>query len=172
MTYRTKTYIAGDWSGDHDLIDQLYKWNDSSYWGLHFVDAHEFTQARDSSLNCSIKRSLYERLDRSKVFVLVVGPSTNSVRAGSCAYCDEYLAELHQCWRNHSTDTRSYVEYECEYAARHIGQIVVLYNYSYVDRNLCPEPLRYRGTHIPSYRINDDLTLTWLYKDIKTAICG
>ena len=24
MTYRTKTYIAGDWTGDQDLISQLY----------------------------------------------------------------------------------------------------------------------------------------------------
>lgn len=172
MAYRTRTYIAGDWSGDSDLINQLYKWNDSNYWGLHFVDAHGLTQARDSSLNCSIKRSLRERLDRSKVFVLVVGLSTNEVRAGSCAYCSEYYAELHRCWRNHSTDTRSYIHYECEYAANHIDKIVVLHNCSYVDRDLCPEPLRYRGVHIPSYEINDDYSTTWLYQDIKTAICG
>ena len=25
MGYRTKTYIAGDWSEDQDAIDQLYK---------------------------------------------------------------------------------------------------------------------------------------------------
>lgn len=27
MTYRTKTYIAGEWDGDSDAIEQLYKWN-------------------------------------------------------------------------------------------------------------------------------------------------
>lgn len=26
MAYRTRTYIAGDWTGDKDAIDQLYKW--------------------------------------------------------------------------------------------------------------------------------------------------
>ena len=48
MTYRTRTYIAGDWSGDKDLIDKLYEWNNSRKWDLHFIDAHELTQARDT----------------------------------------------------------------------------------------------------------------------------
>lgn len=26
MHYRTKTYIAGDWTGDKMAIEQLYKW--------------------------------------------------------------------------------------------------------------------------------------------------
>ena len=36
-TYRTKTYIAGDWSGDKDAIEQIYKWKDSDYWGLDLL---------------------------------------------------------------------------------------------------------------------------------------
>ena len=70
MRYRTKTYIAGDWTGDKDAVDQLYKWNNSNYWGLSFHDAHEITQSADSSRNCSIKASLRARLDISKTFVL------------------------------------------------------------------------------------------------------
>ena len=83
MTYRTKTYIAGDWTGNQDLISKLYQWNDSDRWALHFVDAHDLTQARDSSLPCSIKRSLAQRLDASKTFVLVVGSQTNALTKGS-----------------------------------------------------------------------------------------
>ena len=63
---RTKTYIAADWTGDSDAVEQLHKWNNSNYWSLSFVDAHELTQARDGSLNCSIKASLATRLDVSK----------------------------------------------------------------------------------------------------------
>ena len=73
MTYRTKTYIAGDWTGDSNAISTLYRWKNSGYFSFDFVDAHSFTQARDTSLNCSIKKSLKERLDASKTFVLVVG---------------------------------------------------------------------------------------------------
>ena len=30
MAYRTKTYIAGDWTGDSNLIEGLRRWNASS----------------------------------------------------------------------------------------------------------------------------------------------
>lgn len=53
--YRTKTYIAAGWSEERDVIKKLYVWKDSRYLSLSFTDAHEITQARDSSLNCSIK---------------------------------------------------------------------------------------------------------------------
>lgn len=76
MPYRTKTYIAGDWTGDQNLISNLKFWNENSYWGLSYDDAHELTQARDTSLPCSIKKSLKERLDASKTFVLIVGAHT------------------------------------------------------------------------------------------------
>lgn len=71
MTYRTKTYIAADWSGDKDAVDQLHKWNDRDYWSLSFTDAHNLTQARDGSLNCSIKTSLSTRLVQ-KIFYLLL----------------------------------------------------------------------------------------------------
>ena len=63
--YRTRTYIAGDWDHDKDAVDALYWWNDNSRYGLSFLDAHELKQARDTSLNCSIKKSLAERLNAS-----------------------------------------------------------------------------------------------------------
>ena len=171
MAYRTKTYIAGDWTGDSDLIDQLYAWNEGSYWGLHFSDAHELAQARDTSLNCSIKKSLKERLDASKAFVLVVGRETDDLRAGSCAYCRDYGGYHSHCYRGHPLDMRSYIRYECDYAAEHIDRIVVLYNYASVHREMCPGPLRYRGLHLPAYQL-DDCSATWRYQEIKDAICG
>ena len=58
MVYRTKTYIAADWDGDNNAVEQLYKWKKSNYWSLDFHDAHDLTQARDNSLNCSIKSSV------------------------------------------------------------------------------------------------------------------
>lgn len=90
MYYRTRTYIAADWSGDYDAVEQLHKWNSSRYWSLSFTDAHDLMQARDNSLNCSIKASLSKRLDASKTFILIVGNSTKTVRSGSCQYCKNY----------------------------------------------------------------------------------
>jgi hypothetical protein len=105
--YRTKTYIAGEWDGDNNAIQQLHAWNNSRHLNLSFSDAHELTQARDSSLNCSIKSSLDRRLNASKTFILVVGEKTNTVRSGSCHYCDSYNSWTGGCGRGYSTDIRS-----------------------------------------------------------------
>lgn len=173
MAYRTKTYIAADWDGDKDAVDQLHKWNDSNYWGLHFVDAHELTQARDTSLPCSIKRSLKERLDASKTFILIVGKNTDSVTKGSCRYCRSHSSLLGRCLREHSIDFRSFVEYECETAYRSGLKIAVLYNSQYVYRDRCPEILRNKGTHLAMYEIIKSPWgdyKSWKYTDIKNAI--
>lgn len=145
MAYRTKTYIAGDWTGDKDLIDVLYFWNNSEKWALSFVDAHELTQARDTSLPCSIKRSLWERLEASKTFVLIVGEKTNVLTKGSCQYCSNYSSFYSKCLHGMTVDYRSFIQYECQKAGRDNIKIVVLYNSTIVNKNKCPEVLRNKG---------------------------
>ena len=78
MVYRTRTYIAGEWDGDSNLIETLQRWNESEKWSLSFSDAHNMKQARDTSFPCNIKRSLADRLNGSKTFVLVVGDKTKT----------------------------------------------------------------------------------------------
>lgn len=170
MVYRTKTYIAGDWTGDEGLIQQLYKWNDSNYWALHFVDAHDLTQARDTSLPCTIKRSLSERLDVSKTFVLVVGRQTDLLTKGGCQLCASYNSWNQSCARRNSIDYRSYIQYECEKADRDGLRIVVIYNYASIQRDKCPSTLRYKGTHINGYYKGADGDYYWNYQQIKDAI--
>ena len=72
MTYRTRTYIAAEWDGDSDAVQQLHKWNDSNHFSLSFTDAHDLQQSRDGSLNCSIKRSLAEGLMHLKHLYLLL----------------------------------------------------------------------------------------------------
>jgi len=169
MAYRTKTYIAGDWTGDKDLIDKLYEWNDNCKLNLHFVDAHELTQARDTSLSCSIKKSLSERLDASKTFVLVVGSGTLNLRKGGCQYCNSYDSYHISCHRGGLVDFRSFINYECEKAVRDNLRIVVIYNYATVDKSKCPEAVKYRGVHINGYFYKNGKWY-WNYQDIKNAI--
>lgn len=171
MVYRTRTYIAGDWTGDSNLILTLQDWNTSNHWSMSFSDAHEMTQARDSSLPCSIKKSLKERLDGSKTFVLVVGADTKTLTKGACRYCRSYSV-YGGCHRYHSTDYRSFIDYECDYAAKYIPDIVVLYNYLNVDKSKCPESVRYKGVHIPAITRNSNGDLVWDYYAIKRAIEG
>lgn len=166
---RTRTYIAGDWTGDKNAIDQLYKWNDGG-WSLSFIDAHELTQSRDGSLNCSIKKSLKERMDVSKTFVLVVGEQTDSLTAGGCQFCTSYNRWNLYCTRGHSIDYRSYIKYECDKAVEAGIKIIVLYNSTVINKNKCPSSLRYLGRHIAMKYRNQDGELHWNYVAIRDAI--
>ncbi|WP_294361640.1 molecular chaperone Tir [uncultured Senegalimassilia sp.] len=169
MVYRTRTYIAADWDGDHDAVEQLHKWNDSDYWGLSFPDAHELHQSRDTSLYCSIKKSLKERMDRSKRFALVVGDHTATVTKGSCSYCGSCNSWTKSCARPHSIDRRSYIEYECDEAVKAGIEVVVLYNDIRVDKSKCPEAVRWRGDHVPMVTYRDG-NYYWDYQAIKNAL--
>lgn len=169
MGYRNKTYIAADWDSDVNAVEILHHWNDSRHWSLTFHDVHEMKQAKDTSLCCSIKKSLRERMDESKRFVLIVGNNTTSVRKGSCQYCPSYCSSLRYCTRNRSTDFRSYVEYECEMALRDNISIVVLYKSARVDKSKCPPLLRNIGTHAPMCYRGDDGQLYWNYASVRKA---
>ena len=134
--YRTCTYIAGDWTGDSDLIDKLHEWNDSEKLGLSFVDVHDLTQSRDTSYPCSIKQSLRKRLNITKTFVLIVGSGTNGLTKGACRYCSNYVNLGYiapYCRNGGQIDNRSFIEYECEMALKDfkaglIKKLVVIYN--------------------------------------------
>lgn len=169
MANRTKTYIAADWTGDKDAVDKLYEWKNSKYWSLTFTDAHDLTQARDGSLNCSIKASLATRLDASKTFVLIVGSDTKSLRAGSCQYCDSLNSYTRTCSRGRSVDYRSYIDYECEKAVRDGIKIVVLYNAATIDRAKCPDSVKYEGTHKAMCYYKDG-KYYWDYQTVKDAL--
>lgn len=159
MAYRTKTYLAGDWTGDADAINQLYTWNEGDKWKLHFVDAHKQRQCYDTSMPCTIKYSLSTRMNSSKVFVLIVGNNTALTRKGSCAYkvCANrtynYFAGEYQCSVIGKTySTESFIDYECRLAKKAYEQgmmkIVVLYNAATIDKSKCPEILKNIGTHV------------------------
>jgi hypothetical protein len=168
-TYRTKTYIAADWTDDKAAVDKLYEWNNSQYWSLSFTDAHDLTQARDGSLNCSIKKSLATRLDASKTFVLIVGDKTRTLTAGGCQFCGSYNSHTGACARGYVVSYDSFIEYECAKAAKDGLKIVVLYNSGTTDKSKCPEALRYVGTHAAMWQWKDG-RWQWDYQAVKNAL--
>ncbi len=184
MAYRTRTYIAGEWDGDSDAISQLYSWNEGDKWNLHFVDAHGFRQCYDSSLPCSIKASLSERLGRSKIFVLVVGGNTKSTRKGSCYYANcsnkgyDYFTGQSTCnVVGKSYSTESFIDYECRIAyyayLKKEMKIVVLYNAANVDKSKCPDILKNVGTHEAMKSYSDVWqSYRYDYNKVKQAIEG
>ena len=168
MLYRTRTYLAAEWDGDKDAIEQLQKWNDNDFWSLSFTNAHDLTQARDGSLNCSIKASLTTRFNGSKTFVLIVGDNTNNVRSGSCSYCPYYNI-ITGCSKNKHVDFKSYIQYECEKAIRDNLKIVVLYKAARVIKTNCPDTIKDVGVHIPMLTLRDG-KYYWDYQAVKNAI--
>lgn len=168
VTYRTKTYIAGDWDHDKDAVDQLHKWNEG-YWSLSFTDAHELTSANDNSLNCSIKASLKKRMDVSKTFVLIIGNQTNTVTAGSCRWCNSYNSYSNYCAKGYSVDYRSYIKYECDKAIESDINIIVLYNSTKVDKSKCPDSVKNIGTHAAMVYVGADNKQYWDYQSVKKA---
>lgn len=169
MAYRTKTYLAAEWDGDQDAIEQLHKWNNNKFWSLSFTDAHGITQARDGSLSCSIKSSLATRLDSSKTFVLIVGSNTKTARKGSCQYCDSYSSYFKRCNRGYSVDYKSFIEYECNKAIKDGLKIVVLYKAATVDKSKCPDIIRNVGTH-KAMCYYEGGKYYWDYNTVKNAI--
>lgn len=149
MVYRTRTYIAADFDNEDDVsaVEQLRRWNDSNYWSLSFTDAHDLQASRDSSLYCSIKSSLKDRMDHSKRFILIVGNNTNTLTKGGCQYCSSYNSYLKYCAKGYSVDYRSYIKYECDKAIEADIDIIVFYNDTIIDKSKCPPRLRDIGTH-------------------------
>lgn len=168
MYYRTRTYIAADWDHDKNAVDALHYWNDNSKYGLSFSDAHDLKQAKDTSLNCSIKKSLADRLNASKTFVLIVGNHTNELRAGGCQYCNSYNSYWESCARGYSVDKRSYIEFECDKAVRDGLKIIVLYKDTKVNRSNCSSAVRWTGIHVPMIKmVNNEYY--WDYQTVKNA---
>ncbi len=169
MTYRTRTYIAADWDNDKDAVEKLREWNDGKKWSLSFTDAHDLTQSRDDSLNCSIKASLALRMDASKTFVLIVSNNTKSRRAGECTYCSSF--NNGKCKTGHTINNDSFIEYECKKAVRDSENIklVVLYNAATVDKSKCPDAIKAYGTHSPMQKMEDGKHY-WDYQSVKTAL--
>lgn len=156
---RNYTYIAADFDHDEDAVKHLHWMKRSGL--IQFLDAHELQQSSDSSLACSIKKSLKYRLDNSYKFVLVVGQHTDTVSKGGCQLCESYNSWGKYCARGNSVDYRSFIKFECDKAVEAGLKIVVLYNSTVVNRDLCPVAVRWKGIHQKMIYRGTDGKLYW-----------
>lgn len=166
MPYRTRTYIAADWTADINAVEQLAAWNNSNHWGLSFGDAHELSSCRsDDTYNCNIKKNCSQNLDHSKYFVLIIGDETKDTRAGYCMYCKAYYT----CQYTYKSN-KSFVEYECDYALRNNLPIIVLYNSTKVDKSKCIESVvNVAKAHAKMVMRGNDNKYYWDYQSVKAA---
>ena len=111
-----------------------------------------------------------ERLVVSKKFDFVVGKNIINLRSGSCHYCSNYVNSYYlviYCNYGYSIDYRSYIEHECEMAIKDGMEIIILYNYSNVDKGKCPKRIKDYGKHINMYYYDTDgKCYYWNYSEI------
>ncbi|MFA6184360.1 MAG: TIR domain-containing protein [Parcubacteria group bacterium] len=116
-TYTNKTYVAFDADNDIRYYRLMQAWKKTDGSSFNFFDAHDLNNLMSFSSEETIKSKLRERLNNTKVFILLVGNSTKSLY--------------------------KFVRWEIEQASsREIPIIVVnLNNLRYKDSNLCPSIL-------------------------------
>ncbi len=161
---RIYTYIAADFDHDKNAVEFLEWMRKNRY--ISYLDAHELQQSYDSSLPCSIKKSLKFRMDKSKTFVLIVGTQTNTVSKGGCQFCNSYNSHTQSCTRGNYVDYRSYIKFECDMAVQAGVRLIILYKSSTVDRSLCPEEVRWIGEHQKMIYLGTDGQYHWDIKGI------
>lgn len=167
---RNYTYIAADFDHDENAVKHLQWMKNQGL--INFLDAHELQQSNDSSLACSIKKSLKYRMDQSYKFVLIVGTHTDTVTKGGCQLCDSYNSYVKYCAKGHSVDTRSFIKFECDKAIEASLKIVVLYNSTIIDADLCPEAIRWKGVHQKMVYRGEDGKYYWNDRAIAQAMKG
>ena len=79
MAYKNKTYLSFD--GDNDIqyyyLMKAWKANQNDFFQeFNFYDAHEINTIKDTYTEATIKNKLSEKLENSKLFVLLVGEKT------------------------------------------------------------------------------------------------
>ena len=128
MAYRNKTYVAFDGDSDIRYYNLMKAWKQSDKTDFNFYDAHDINNALDTSTEETIKRRLRERMENSKVFVLLVGDNTKNLR-------------------------KPYVRYEIEHAISHYKIPIIVVNLNGLrvcDTKLCPPAARdVLSIHIP-----------------------
>lgn len=79
MAYRNKAYLCFDGDNDIHYYRLMKAWDAHENFEFAFNDAHEMQQARDSSQEETIKRSLRERMNNSNVFIVLIGKNTKNL---------------------------------------------------------------------------------------------
>lgn len=118
MAYRNKTYIAFDADSDIHYYRLMQAWKQNDGTDFDFYNAHDINDIRQWSTEDSKKAALRERMQNSKVFILLVGDKTK--------------------FQN------TYVRWECEQALRQQLPIIVvnLNGMRSIDQDRCPLILR------------------------------
>jgi hypothetical protein len=77
---RTRVYVGFDADTDMDYYRLLQAWSENDKFDFDLNNAHDLTDIRQTSNEDTIKRHLRERMNNSKVLLLLVGAKTHTLR--------------------------------------------------------------------------------------------
>ncbi|MHA1280316.1 MAG: TIR domain-containing protein [Candidatus Helarchaeota archaeon] len=126
MAYRNKTYVCFDADNNMHYYRLMTAWKENDQIAFNFHNAHEINNLRDGSSEETIKKKLRERLQNTKVLVVLIG--------------------------EHTKNLYKYVRWEIEYAVENDIPIigVNLNGIKKMDEKRCPPILRDKlAIHIP-----------------------
>jgi Thoeris protein ThsB, TIR-like domain len=126
MAYKNKTYVCFDADNDMNYYNLMKAWKEHGSIAFDFHNAHEINTLRDGSSEETIKKKLRERLQNTRVLVVLVG--------------------------KHTKNLYKYVRWEIAYALECHTPIVCvnLNGKNKLDSNLCPPVIRDElAVHIP-----------------------
>ena len=79
MAYTNKTYICFDADSDIGVYHFMKAWKENERIAFNFHNAHELNSIRSGSSEETIKRNLRERLQNTKVMVVLIGEKTKNL---------------------------------------------------------------------------------------------
>lgn len=79
MSYRNKTYICFDADTDMRYYRLMTAWKENERIEFNFHNAHDLNNLRDGSSEETIKRKLRERMNNSKVLIVLIGQNTKNL---------------------------------------------------------------------------------------------
>jgi len=79
MAYRNKTYVCFDADNDIHYYRLMQAWKENDRIAFDFQNAHEINNLRDGSSEETIKKKLRERLQNTKVLVVLIGDHTKNL---------------------------------------------------------------------------------------------
>jgi hypothetical protein len=79
MAYRNKTYICFDADTDMWAYRYMIGWKNNDHIDFDFINAHDLNNLREGSNEETIKKKLRERLNNTKLFLVLVGEKTKNL---------------------------------------------------------------------------------------------
>ena len=79
MSYRNKTYVAFDADTDIHYYRLMTAWKVNQNIDFNFHNAHELNNLRSTSSDETIKRKLRERLNNTKIMIVLIGEKTQNL---------------------------------------------------------------------------------------------